>query len=63
MTYLDDKFRLALGAAAAVAFFGCVSAHPVIAQNVSGPDGPIACGDFQRGPNGSWAVLRPTTMS
>jgi hypothetical protein len=34
-----------------------------MAQGGSGSDGPIACGDFQRGPNGSWTVLRPTTIS
>jgi hypothetical protein len=34
-----------------------------MAQGLSGSDGPIACGDFQRGPNGSWTVQRPTTIS
>jgi hypothetical protein len=34
-----------------------------MAQSVSRSDGPIACGDFQRGPNGSWTVLRQTTIS
>jgi hypothetical protein len=40
-----------------------VTAHPGTAQSVSRSDGPIACADFQRGVNGSWTVLRPTTIT
>jgi len=63
MTYPDDKIRRSLAAAAVALFFGCAWPHPGMAQSVSRSDGPIACGDFQRGPEGSWTVLRPTTMS
>ena len=50
-------------AAAAVAL-GCAWPYPSPAKSVSTlPDGPIECGAFQRGANGSWTVLRPTTMS
>jgi hypothetical protein len=34
-----------------------------VSQGLSPSDGPIACGNFQRGPNGSRTVLRPTTIS
>jgi hypothetical protein len=61
--YRDKKIGSSLAAAAALLFFGCVIAHPGMTQGLSGSDGPIACGDFQRGPNGSWTVLRPTTIS
>lgn len=63
MTLRENKLRLSLAAAAVPLFVGCVSAHPGIAQSVVGSDGPIACGAFQRGPNGSWTVLRSTTIS
>jgi len=60
--FRDKKIGSSHAAAAAMLFFGCVTAHPGMAQRRSGSDGPIACGDFQRGPNGSWTVLRPTTI-
>ncbi len=63
MRYLDDKTPRSLTALSAAVIFGCVSAHPGLAQNVFRSDGPIACGNFQRGPKGSWTVLRRTTMS
>ena len=63
MTYCDDKIRRSLTAAAEALAFACVMARPGMAQNVSRSDGPLACGDFQRGPNGSWTVLRPTEVS
>ena len=56
--FRDKKIGSSPAAAAAMLFFGCVTAHPGMAQGRSGSDGPIACGDFQRGPNGSWTVLR-----
>ena len=34
-----------------------------VAKSVPRSNGPIACGEFQRGPNGSWTVLRQTTIS
>ena len=61
--FRDKKIGSSPAAAAAMLFFGCVTAHPGMAQGRSGSDGPIACRDFQRGPNGSWTVLRPTTIS
>jgi hypothetical protein len=62
MTHRDKKIGWTLVAAATAIFSGCVTAHPGMAQSVSRSDGPIACKDFQRGSNGSWTVLRPTTM-
>lgn len=63
MTHREQKIGWFLVAAAAAVFFGCVTAHPVMAQNVPNSDGPVACGNFQRSPNGSWTVLRPTAIS
>jgi len=63
MRYCENKIRLSFGAAAAALFVGCASALPGMAQSIAGSDGPIACGNFQRGINGSWTVLRPTTIS
>jgi hypothetical protein len=63
MTHRDKKTGRPPAAAAAAIFFGCVTADPSIALSISRSDGPIACGDFQRGPNGSWTVRRPTTIS
>ena len=63
MTHRDKNMGRTLVAAYAAIFFSCVTAQPGIAQSVSRSDGPIACGEFQRGPNGSWTVLRQTTMS
>lgn len=63
MTHRAQKIGWSLVAAAAAVFFGCVTAHPVMAQNVSNSDGPVACENFQRGPNGSWTVLHTTTIS
>jgi hypothetical protein len=63
MRHREKETSWSLGAMAAAILFGCATAHPGTAQSVSRSDGPIACGDFQRGANGSWTVLRPTTMS
>jgi hypothetical protein len=63
MTHRQKKIGWSLVAATAAIFFGCVTAHPGMAQAVSHTDGPIACGNFQRGPDGSWTVLSRTTMS
>jgi hypothetical protein len=63
MTHRDENTGGTLVAACAAIFFGCATAHPAIAQSVSRSDGPIACGEFQRGPNGSWTVLRQTTIN
>lgn len=63
MTHRDKKTGWSPAAAAATAFFGCVTADPGLAQDGSHSDGPIACANFQRGPNGFWTVLRPTTIS
>jgi hypothetical protein len=62
-TYPDRKIRISSAIAATTLFFGCASAHSALALGVSRSDGPIACADFQRGSNGSWTVLRPTTIS
>jgi hypothetical protein len=58
MTHRDKKIGWTLVAAAAAIFSGWVTARPGMAQSVARCDGSIACGDFQRGPNGSWTVLR-----
>ena len=63
MTHRDDDMGGTLVAAYAAIFFGCATAHPAIAQSVSRSDGPIACGEFQRCPNGFWTVLRQTTIN
>jgi hypothetical protein len=63
ITHRCDKIRGSLTAAAVALFFGSLLAHPGLAQNLARSDGPISCGDFQRGSNGSWTVLRPTTIS
>ena len=55
------KAPFSFAAVAATLVLG-VSALPVLAQS-SFPDGPVACDAFQRGPNGSWTVLRPATIS
>lgn len=48
-------------AAAAVLLLGC--AYPLGAMAANGAsDGAIACSAFQRAANGSWTVLRPTTI-
>jgi hypothetical protein len=63
MTHRDENMGRTLVAAYAAIFFSYATAQPGIAQSVSRSDGPIACGKFQRGPNGSWTVLRQTTIS
>ncbi|HYZ39665.1 MAG TPA: hypothetical protein VE687_03460 [Stellaceae bacterium] len=61
MAYHDFKIHHVL--AAITLSLGCaVGAHQAAAQ-ASLPDGPIACDAFQRGPNGSWTVLQPATIS
>ena len=49
-------------APAAALFFACAWTHAGMAQNANIPDGPIVCGDFQRGADGVWTVLQPTTI-
>ena len=61
MTVYQKKLRISSAAAAASLLLG-VWAQPMLAEN-SLPDGPIACGAFQRSANGSWTVLRPATIS
>jgi hypothetical protein len=63
MTLFANKLRISPTTAAAALFVCCAWAHASLAQNADLGDGPIACGDFQRGPNGSWTVLHPTMIS
>lgn len=64
MSYVNHRVRVAFVATAAALFFGCAwGPHLGMAQSANRGDGPVACGDFQRGPNGSWTVLRPTAMA
>ena len=57
-----DKNLFTIIAAAAL-FLACAWQHPVMAQALaSQPDGPVACDAFQRVGNGSWTVLRPTSI-
>ena len=62
MTLSGKKTPFMLSAAAAGLLLGCAWACPAMANVYAGGDGPIACQDFQRGPNGSWTVLHPTTI-
>jgi hypothetical protein len=61
--YCENKIRWFFAAAAATLFVGGASALPGMAQSIAGSDGPVACDAFQRDTNGSWMVLRPTTIS
>jgi hypothetical protein len=50
-------------AATALVVFGLAAVAPAITQPVNSlPDGPVACAAVQRADNGSWTVLRPTTL-
>src|SRR5689334_19464852 len=62
MTYRASKLHLTIAAGAATLFFSWASVNPTMAQTAHRGDGPIACSDFQRGANGSWIVLHPTTI-
>jgi hypothetical protein len=62
MTYAVNKIRLTLAAAASALVIGGAWAAPAMANVYAGGDGPVACHDFQRGPNGSWIVMRPTMI-
>jgi hypothetical protein len=61
MTYRNDKRLLSIGAAAILLLAG---AWPLTATaaTINLADGPINCNDFRRGSDGSWTVLRPTTI-
>jgi len=61
MTDRKDKAMAWIGAAAL--FLGCACPLGAMAANVGSPDGPIACQDFQRGDNGTWTVVHPTTIA
>lgn len=63
MTISAKKMPVMVSAATAGLLLGLVSLGPAVANVVAGGDGPIACQDFQRGPNGTWTVLRPTMIS
>ena len=56
------KSTVLVAAAAMLAALGALPAMSS-AQTNSLPDGGIACGDFARGANGQWTVLRPATIS
>jgi hypothetical protein len=62
MRLSDNKMSLCAAVAVAALLVASGGTRSAGAQVVSGSDGPIACGDFQRGPNGVWTVLRPTTI-
>ncbi len=62
MNHRDRKDGLSFAAAAAALFLGCAWPQAGMAQTAEFPDGPIACTDFQRGVNGTWTVIRPTTI-
>jgi hypothetical protein len=63
MTVSIKKTPLISAAAAAGLFLGFALAGPAMAAVYAQGDGPIACQDFQRGANGSWTVLRATSIS
>jgi hypothetical protein len=54
--------RMALAAAGAM-LLGCGWPLAAIAADVNLSDGQIACSAFQRGANGSWTVMRATTIA
>jgi hypothetical protein len=57
------KIAGALGGAAALALLA-VFTPPAMAQPVNSlPDGPVNCGGVARLPMGSWAIMRPVTIS
>jgi len=61
MIYLDKLFRIMLAPAAML--IAGASAQLAMAQGVNSlPDGPVACGAFQRSGYGSWTVLRPAAV-
>ncbi|HUC72560.1 MAG TPA: hypothetical protein VMS01_15335 [Stellaceae bacterium] len=62
MRYRKDKALLST-AAAAMLLLGCAWPLAATAASVNSADGPIACNDFQRGSNGTWTVLHPTTIA
>jgi hypothetical protein len=62
MTYRGNSIRMSLAAAAAALILGCGWPQAGMAQNRNLPDGPIPCTDFQRGADGSWTVMHPTTI-
>jgi len=60
MTYSDNKVPALIAVAA---LFLSFTPHWAIAQGVNSlPDGPVACGAFQRSGYGSWTVLRPAVV-
>ena len=62
MTLSAKKTPLMLSAATVGLLLGAAWACPARANVYAGGDGPVACQDFQRGRNGSWTVLHPTTI-
>lgn len=60
MTRHTDKALSTLAAAAIV--LGGMWPLASTAATIVAPDGPIACRDFQRGVNGTWTVVRATTI-
>jgi hypothetical protein len=50
-------------ATAAALFLGCAWPPAAGAATLVSSDGPIACQDFQRGANGTWTVVRATTIA
>jgi hypothetical protein len=61
MTYCDNKVSAPIAVAAL--FLSFATPHWAIAQGVNSlPDGPVACGAFQRSGYGSWTVLRPAAV-
>jgi hypothetical protein len=63
MTLSVKKTPLISAIAAAGLLLGFGWPGPAVANVYAQGDGPIACHDFQRGPNGSWTALRPSTIS
>jgi hypothetical protein len=63
MTLSAKKTPLISATAGAALLLGFAWAGPAMANLYAQGDGPIACHDFTRGSNGSWTVLRATTIS
>jgi hypothetical protein len=63
MTRFSNGLGAALLGGAAVLSAICVAPSSGMAQTGSMPDGAVDCGAVARLPGGSWAVLRPATIS
>ena len=55
-------FVVALAAAAALLAGGVIATPSQAQLSMTDPDAGVTCGAFQRGGNGSWTAVAPTTL-